>query len=105
MIFLLFLFLVFSLTRNLFEYKKNSSFYESYKNEYDKAKKENTSLKTQIIKNSDPNQVEKTIRNKLNLSKPDEVAVIIPNPTPTTIAITPTPAPAYQQWLNLFFQD
>jgi cell division protein FtsL len=102
---LLILFLLSSLTRNFFEYQKNISFYEDFKEEYEEAKQDNTNLKTQIIKNSDPNQVEKVIRNKLNLLKENEVAIIIAQPTPTPVSITPTPQPVYQQWITLFFRN
>ncbi len=102
---LLFLFLISSLTRNLFEYKKNYSFYEDYKKEYEDARQKNTKLKTQILKKNDPNEIEKVIRNKLNLLRPNEIAVILPPPTPTPIVTTPTPLPVYQQWLETFFKD
>ncbi len=101
----LLLFFTYALTRNFFEYKKNVLFYKDYKTEYEKEKKTNTTLKTQLLKNSDPHEVEKTIRNKLNLLQPNEVAVIIPLPSPTPIAITPTPAPVYEQWWNSFFKN
>ncbi len=101
---LLFLFLISSLTKNLFEYRKNYSFYEDFKNEFDQTQQKNTSLKTAILKNSDPNQIEKIIRNKLGLGKPNEVAVIIPLPTPTIPHTTPTPQPPYKQWADVFFK-
>jgi cell division protein FtsB len=102
---LLFVFLFTSLARNLFDYKKNYSFYEDYKNEHEKTLQENTRLKTQILKKSDPNEYEKIIRNKLNLLKENEVAVILPLPTPTIMHITPTPQPVPYQWYDVFFKD
>ncbi|MEN9327953.1 MAG: hypothetical protein RI947_761 [Candidatus Parcubacteria bacterium] len=99
------LFFVYALTRNFVEYKKNVLFYENYKKEYEKEKKNNTVLKTQLLKNSDPHEVEKTIRNKLNLLKSGEVSVIIPLPSPTPIITTPTPAPVYEQWWDSFFKN
>lgn len=62
-------------------------------------------LKTQILKEKDPNEIEKTIRNKLNLSQPNEVIIMVPSPTPTpTIAITPT-IPVYKEWAQAFFKN
>ena len=104
-LFLLFLFLISSLTRNLFEYKKNYSFYENYKKEYEEARQKKTRLKTEILKKNDPNEIEKIIRNKLNLLRPNEIAIILPQPTPTPLIFTPTPLPVYQQWLETFFKD
>lgn len=103
-LFLLALFFLSSLTRNLFEYRRNLQFYQDYKQDYEKEKKKNTALKTELVKNNDPSQVEKTIRNKLNLLKKDEVAVLLPSPTPIPTIITPTPQAPYEQWRQLFFQ-
>jgi cell division protein FtsB len=99
--FLLFLFS--SLTRNIFNFQKKLQFYHDFKKEYEKEKKKNITLKTEILKKSDPNEVEKTIRNKLNLQRPDEVVIVVPQPTPTPVVITPTPLPNWNQWLNVFF--
>ena len=60
-------------------------------------------LKTQLVKKSDTNEIEKTIRNKLNMLKQDEVAIILRQPTPTPLLITPTPLPNYLQWWQVFF--
>ena len=102
---LILLFFFSALTRNFFEYRKNLKFYADYKTQYQGEKKRNTELKTQVLKNTDPNQVEKVIRNKLNLLKSNEIAVIIPDPTPTVYIETPTPAPNYEQWLNVFIKN
>ncbi|MEK7070246.1 MAG: septum formation initiator family protein [Patescibacteria group bacterium] len=96
-------FLLFTFTKNLFDYQKNLSFYESFKNDFEKARKNNIALRTQILKNKDPQVVEETIRDNLNLLKPNEVSIIIPTPTPQPKPITPAPGPIYQQWLNLLF--
>ena len=75
------LFLFFSLTKNLFDYGSTVQFYEGYKKEFEQQKKKNLTLKTNILKSKDPNELEKTIRNKLNLTKEGEVAIIVPEPT------------------------
>jgi cell division protein FtsB len=100
---LLVLFFLFSLTKNFFNYQRNLDFYNNYKDDYEKEKKQNVTLKTQILKKSDLYEIEKVIRNKLNLSRPNEVPIIVPPTTPTPMLISPTPAPPYQQWLSLFF--
>ena len=102
-IILLLLFFFSSLTKTLFDYRKKVAFYEGYRNQYEKEKKLNTKLKTEILKKSAPAEVEKTIRNKLNLLFSDEVAIILPYPTPTIVTPTPTPLPNWQQWWNVFF--
>jgi hypothetical protein len=101
----LILFFLSALTKNFFEYRKNLEFYNSFKNDYDTEYKKNISLRTQIIKNNDPNQIEKTIRDKLNLVKEKELVVIIPPPTPTPVIIIPTPMPVYEQWVHTFFKN
>ncbi len=100
----LIVFLLFSLLKNIFNYKDKMQFYEDYKQDYDAEKKKNIELKTEIVKKKSVAEVEKTIRNDLNLLKPDEVALILPSPTPTPVRITPTPAPNWKQWLDLFFK-
>lgn len=100
---ILLIFLFFSLTKTVFDYQKTIKFYQSFKEDFDKEKKRKITLQTQILKNKDPNEIEKTIRNQLNLLKPDEISVIIPNPTPTPQIVSPTPPPIYVQWWKTFF--
>jgi len=102
-IILLLIFLFSSLTKNIFNYQKRLKFYYEYKKEYEKEKKRNIALKTEILKKSDLNEIEKTIRNKLNLVKPEETVIILPPPTPTPTVPIPSPLPPFQRWLHLFF--
>lgn len=96
-------FLFFSLTKNIFDYKNTLDFYQGFKKGYEKERQENVTLRTQVLKNRDQREVEKTIRNKLNLLKPGEIAVIIPNPTPTPVISKATPESVYKQWFHAFF--
>jgi cell division protein FtsB len=102
---LLSIFLFFSLTKTIFDYRNTLTFYQGFKSEYDAAKHENIALQTKILRASDPNEMEKTIRNKLNLLKPNEVAIIVPIPTPTAFVPTPTPAPPYKEWEEVFLSQ
>jgi hypothetical protein len=94
-----------SLLKNTLEYRKNVAFHNKFKQEYDQEVKENNRLKTEVIKSGDMWEIEKTIRNKLNLQKSNEVAIIVPTPTAELTMPTPTPAPAYAQWARLFFKN
>lgn len=100
---IIFIFLFFSLTKNLFDYRKTITFYESFKQDYEKEKKRKIELKTNILKSKDPYEIEKILRNKLNFLKEGEIAVIIPNPTPTPKQQKPPEKPVYQQWLEALF--
>ena len=100
-VFLLFLF--FSLTKNIFDYRKTLEFYDSFKKDYEAERKKKISLQTKILKSRDVNEIEKTIRNKLNLLKPGEIAVIIPSPTLTPTP-TPSPKPLFFKWLDWLLQ-
>lgn len=102
LLYLLIFFFITSLTRSLLEYGKNQQFYQDYKNEYQKEKKRNTELKTQLVKTEDINEFEKIVRDKLNLHKSNEYILVIPNPTPTVLTPTPSPVPNYRQWLEVF---
>lgn len=100
---ILFLFISITFLKNVFDYQGKLTFYQEYKKEYDDQKKKNLTLKTEILKKTDQYEIEKTIRNKLNLSKEGEIDIILPKPSPTPIIITPTPVPNWEQWINTFF--
>lgn len=101
---LLLLFLFSALLKNIFNYYSKLQFYQDFKKEYDKEKKENISLQTQILKKKSLDELEKNIRNKLNLLRPGEVAILLPTPTPSTNEATPTPAPNWVLWWKVFFK-
>jgi len=96
-------FLLFSSSiKNLINYQNAQKFYQKYKENFEKEKKKNQMLKTQLLKKTSLFEVEKIIRNQLNLLQPDEVVVLIPTPT---IFLTPTPTlslPNWKKWLYLY---
>jgi len=97
-----FFILISSLIKNVLNYQNALKFYEQYKNNFEKEKNKNQRLKTEILKKSSLAEVEKTIRNQLNLIQPDEIVVIINQPT-----FTPSPSPTpnlsnIQKWLQLY---
>jgi len=98
------IFLFFSLIRNIFNYTDKNQFFQDYKNDYEKENKTNIELKTEIVKKQSVTEVEKTIRNDLNLLKDNEVAIILPIPTLTIITPTPTLPPVWKQWVNLYIK-
>lgn len=57
------------------------------------------------VKTKDPYELERTIRNRLNLTKPGEVMIIVPHPTVKPVSPTPTPLPVYQQWVKTLFKN
>jgi len=104
--FWIFILLIFiSLVRNLLNYQSKLKFYDDYQKEYEKEYKKNLSLKTEYLKKTDQYEIEKTIRNKLNLVKDNETSVILPAITPRPTVLTPTPLPNWQQWRKLFFSN
>jgi len=104
-VFVFVLFLLFSLLKNILSYSDKIRFFETYSNNYEKEKKKNIELKTEIIKKKSLTEVEKTIRNNLNLLKEDEVALILSSPTPTPRRAIPTPVPVFwKQWMDLFIK-
>ncbi len=66
---LLIIFLFSSLIPNVFNYRNKLSFYLQTKKELETEKKRSIELKTEIVKKKSSDEVEKTIRNKLNLLK------------------------------------
>jgi len=97
-------FLATSLIRNIYNYYDKRQFYNDYKNELKKETAKNIYLKTQVLKKGDPNELEKTIRNKLGLTKENETVVVLPLPSPTPIVVVPDPLPNWQQWWNIFIK-
>lgn len=100
----LLLFLFSSLLKNLFGYKSKLQFYQQFKQEFEKEKKRNIELKTEVVRKKSTEEIEKTIRNDLNLLKDNEIALIIPMPTKASVFVTPTPAPNWRQWWELYFK-
>lgn len=101
---LLIIFLFSSLIPNIVNYKNKISFYQQTKKEYENEKKKQIELQTEIVKKKSSYEVEKTIRNKLNLLKENEIALIIPSPT-----FIPKPTPTsilknWQKWWQVFFR-
>ncbi|PIY71839.1 hypothetical protein COY87_04065 [Candidatus Roizmanbacteria bacterium CG_4_10_14_0_8_um_filter_33_9] len=104
-LFILLLFLTTSFVRNMIDIKRNTPIYDRSKIEYEEAKQKNAKLKTEIVKQKSLYEVEKTIRNKLNLSKEGELVIIIPHPSLTPTPIISPPVPIYKQWVNIFFSN
>ena len=100
----LLLFLFSSLLRNLFGYKSKLQFYQQFKQNFDRETKRNIELKTEVVRKKSVEEIEKTIRNNLNLLKDNEVALIIPSPPKVLISVTPTPLPNWRQWWELYFK-
>jgi hypothetical protein len=95
---LLFLFFMVAFTRNLFSYQQNLLFYKTFKDDYDATVSRNNKLKSELVKNTDTYQMEKRIRDKLNLARKNETAILLPEPTLQPISPTPTVVPTYLQW-------
>jgi len=102
---LTFLFLFSLLTRNLGSYRKKLAFYQQIKNNYQQEKKKNTRFKTEILRSQGKANLEKKIRNKLDLLKENEVALIIPRITPAPTIVVPPPLANWQRWLKIFNLD
>jgi len=100
----LLIFLFSSLLKNLFSYKGKLQFYQQFKQDFDKEKKRNIELKTEVVRKKSTEEIEKTIRDDLNLLKDNEIALIVPSPTKTPASITPTPLPNWRQWWELYFK-
>jgi hypothetical protein len=101
---IVFLFLVISLVRNIFDYQKNISFYDQTRLNFEKATIENKELKLHKQSSSSPFEMEKNLRNKQNLLRKNEIIVIIPSPSPSPVLIPRPLEPPYRQWIRLFFR-
>ncbi len=104
-LFILAVFFLSALSKNIFEYRKNLAFYNQNRDEFEKEKKRNIELKTLLVKTNDIHEFEKAVRNKLNLHKSDEYILVIPDATPTPSAIEPTTIPNPVKWLQIFLKN
>ncbi|HLD26809.1 MAG TPA: septum formation initiator family protein [Patescibacteria group bacterium] len=102
--FIITLFLIYSLSKNILDYQKKILFFEAYQKELHKEQEKNKKLKSDIIKNYDYYTVERNIRQKLNLLQPNEFALILPQPSPTPKPIYTQKKTSLEQWQNLFFR-
>ncbi|KKQ26158.1 MAG: hypothetical protein US40_C0003G0010 [Candidatus Roizmanbacteria bacterium GW2011_GWC2_37_13] len=101
---LLIIFLFSSLAPNVFNYRNKLTFYQQTKKDLEEEEKRSIELKTEIVKKKSADEVEKTIRNKLNLLKKNEIALIVPSPS-LFPKVTPTPVLAnWQMWWQVFFK-
>lgn len=103
-LFLLTLFLIYSLSKNIIDYQKKIAFFETYQKELQKEQEKNKKLKSDIIKNYDYHTVEKDIRQKLNLLQPDEFAIILPQTSPAPASAHTQKKSSQEQWRDLFFK-
>jgi hypothetical protein len=61
-------------------------------------------MKTELLRKKDRFEIEKKIREKLNLGGEGETVIILPpQSTPIPTAITPTPRPNWQQLMEVYF--
>ncbi len=97
------LILINSLIKSFYSFQEKYQFYLNFKNEYEKLKKRNIELKTDLLRKNDSLEIEKKARDKLNLGRKDETVVILSYPTPIPTIITPSPKPNWQQWVDLYF--
>lgn len=98
-------FLIYSLIPNVINYKNKLEFYNKTKKDYEKEIKKNNQLKTRIAKEKSLAELEKNIRNNLNLTKKNELVIIMPS---IKITLSPTPTPIiknWEKWKKIFFID
>ncbi|MCS7093483.1 MAG: hypothetical protein NZL96_03640 [Patescibacteria group bacterium] len=99
-----FVFFLLSLIPNLLNYKNHLVFFQKIKEAYEKEKKKNIELKTKILRQKSVYELEKNIRNNLNLTRKNEMVVLLP---PLKISPSPTPTPFlsnWQKWLKVFWE-
>lgn len=94
---------IMALSKSIWDSIQKNSFYDTSLQQYNEQVKINKKLKSDLAKSKDYYEVEKTIRNKLGKTKPNETELIIPRPS-----ISPSPAPTavppvYEQWKRVFF--
>lgn len=99
-------YLIISLSRSVFDLWHKQEAISDTRGSVDKLTGENARLKSRRTYVQSDAFVEKEAREKLNLVKPGEAIVVIPDSIlkAATASAAPTPVPPnWQQWLRLFF--
>ncbi len=100
---------VFGLTRQIILALKASSRIDLAADNYNKLLSENTRLKKRLGEVTQDDFIEQQAREKLNLARPNETVVIIPQDQIDQIAqlyrkTEAQPLPNWQKWLNLIIR-
>lgn len=97
------IFLAYSLYKNYLNYHEKQQYINQIKQKLHKELEEYKKLVSEYAKSQDYMEIEYIIREKLNLSKPEEKIYIIDRPSPT-----PTPTPTIhlqpiEKWIRLIW--
>lgn len=99
-------YLIISFSRSVWDLWQKQGEIEKTKAKVEDLKAENNRLKGQLEYTKTDEFVEKEARDKLNLVRPGETVVMIPDSVlkAATAAASPTPPPPnWEQWMRLFF--
>ncbi len=99
------IYIVISLVRSNIQLWQQGKTIEQAKQRNEKFKKENENLKQVLSGVENEEFIEKEARNKLNMGKPGEVVVIIPDNLVATSSASQSNHPLYnwEKWKRLFF--
>jgi cell division protein FtsB len=100
-------YIIFSLFKQIFNALDAGKRLDKQADEVSQLQDKNRSLRTKLNEVEQPEYIEKIARDKLNLSKPDETTVIIPDEEVQKFILSQKPKevviiPNWQGWLNLF---
>lgn len=98
-------YLIITLSRSVWELWHKRDEYRKIQARVSQLKEENNRRQSEARYVETPQFIEKEAREKLNLVKPDETLVIIPQNVlkEATAPAEVTPIPNWQQWLRLFW--
>jgi cell division protein FtsB len=106
-LFIVGLFIIFGLSRSLFDLWHRRDIVVERKNALEAVEAENLRLKKDLEESQTPEFIEKQAREKLNLAKPDEVVVIVAKATVSGTFVQGAgkgdEKPSWRVWWELFF--
>ena len=94
--------LIINLGRSIYDVSQREQVVHDARQQLAQTKQENDKLKKELEYVQSPGFIEQQARERLNLARPDETVVILPDITPPPEEVPEPEKEIWQQWLEVF---
>lgn len=91
-----------NLARSVYDLSKRESVLHEARDQLSQTKEKNEKLNSELEYVQSPAYIEQQARDKLNLAKPDETVLILPEVTPPPEEKEEVELPVWKQWMEVF---